>query len=195
MRRLLLFANIWHIETTTDFSRQVVGNFDVAGHGFYATVLRIGPKGMLTALALEDATELAQMSQQRRALHPTVTVDWMASAGAPRKPSSRRSSRMRAIASARLALDSSIVRPWPFAPGISRQYALNHSPSRSTTAVNSFFIREIPARSLYAGPELPVTRFRIAQQLAAARPGAQARGGWRCRGASGRCRGGRGERW
>ncbi len=42
------------------------------------------------------------------------------------------------MASARLWRAFSLVRPWPFAPGISGQYAMYYSPSRSKTAVNSF---------------------------------------------------------
>src|SRR3954452_14511404 len=47
---------------------------------------------------------------------------------------------MSAIASLRLLLASSRVRPWPFAPGISGQKATNQSPSCSMIAVNSLCI-------------------------------------------------------
>src|SRR5215210_2768798 len=57
--------------------------------------------------------------------------------GTPRKASSRRSSRMREIASFRLSRHSSRVRPCPLPPGISGQYEINHSPSLSIVAVNS----------------------------------------------------------
>ena len=57
----------------------------------------------------------------RAPLHPTTTVSRMASGGTPRKPSSRRSVRIRAIASTRLSRASAGVRPCPLAPGISRQ--------------------------------------------------------------------------
>src|SRR5262245_4230019 len=57
----------------------------------------------------------------RAPLHPTTTVSRMASGGTPRKPSSRRSMRIRAIASTRLSRASAGVRPCPLAQGISRQ--------------------------------------------------------------------------
>lgn len=60
-------------------------------------------------------------SQQSRSLHEIETVPVIASLGTPRRASWRRSSRIRAIASARLARHSSIVLPCPLAPGISGQ--------------------------------------------------------------------------
>jgi len=46
-------------------------------------------------------------------------------------------------ACAKLARASSLVRPYPFAPGISGQYAMTQSPSRSKTAVNSLRISDL----------------------------------------------------
>lgn len=52
-----------------------------------------------------------------------------------RRASSRRSSKIRSMAAARLARASRSVRPWPFAPGTSGHCAMYQSPSRSKIAV------------------------------------------------------------
>jgi len=99
----------------------------------------IAPERVGAAFAFEKAPVFAQMTKQRLALHCTVKVSWIASGGMPRRPSSRRSSRMSRIASPRLARHSSTVRPYVGARDF-RRPATNHSPSRSITAVNSFRI-------------------------------------------------------
>ncbi len=63
----------------------------------------------------------AEVLQQGTSLHITTTVLHSASGGAPRSPSSRRSYKINAMASARLWRISSFVFPSPFAPGISGQ--------------------------------------------------------------------------
>jgi hypothetical protein len=80
-----------------------------------------------------------QMPEQVSSFHSRATVSRIASAGTPRKPSSRRSCRIKAMASRRFCRHSSTVSPCPLAPGISGQYA-QYPPSdaRSITAVNSF---------------------------------------------------------
>ena len=83
------------------------------------------------------------MAKQGALFHPRVTVSRIASGGVPRRASSRRSCKMRAIASARLLLASSCVLPCPFATGISGQYAINHSSSCSMIAVNSLGIAHL----------------------------------------------------
>jgi hypothetical protein len=59
---------------------------------------------------------LPRMAEQITALHPTTTLSRLAFAGTPRRPSLRLSSRIRAIAPARLRSASALVLPWPFAP-------------------------------------------------------------------------------
>jgi hypothetical protein len=54
-------------------------------------------------------------------LHSTITTSRRASGGTPRSASARRSSRLSAIASTRLVRASSLVLPWPLAPGTSGQ--------------------------------------------------------------------------
>ena len=112
----------------------------MARYGFDHPCSWIRPKRMGCTFPLETTAMLAQVSQKTDALHGTTIVPRSASAGTPRRPSSRRSSRTNAIACARFSLASSFVRPWPLAPGISGQYAMNHSSSRSKIAVNSFCI-------------------------------------------------------
>src|ERR1041384_501866 len=80
------------------------------------------------------------MCQQRTAFHCTMTISRIASGGAARNASSRRSSRMSAMASIRFCRHSSMVCPCPFAPGTSGQVAMYQSPSCSINAVNSLCI-------------------------------------------------------
>src|SRR5438093_3975416 len=80
------------------------------------------------------------MLKQCAPLHLIVTFSRIAFGGIPRRPSSRLSSRISLIASARLSNASSLLLPWPLAPGISGLYAMNHGPSCSMIAVNSFAI-------------------------------------------------------
>ncbi len=82
---------------------------------------RVEPQGIGTALSLKTAAGLSQTLQEDSAFHSSVTVSHSASAGTPRSASSRRSSRISAIAPARLRRASSFVCPCPLAPGISGQ--------------------------------------------------------------------------
>jgi len=93
-------------------------------------------------LTLQETAVTAQVPKQLPLFHSTTTVSLIAESGTPRRASWRRSSRMSAMASARFARASSDVRPWPFAPGISGEYAMNHSSSRSMMAVNSLCMAE-----------------------------------------------------
>ena len=93
---------------------------------------------MRATLALQIAAVITQMPQEGTALHSTVTVSRVAPRGSPRNASVRRSCRIKAIAPARFFRAAALVRPCPFAPGTSGQYATNHLPSRSMIAVNSF---------------------------------------------------------
>ena len=105
---------------------------------FNVTGLGIALKRVRASLALQIAAVVAQMPQRRTAFHSTVTVSRVTPLGRPRSASARRSRRMRAIAAARLFRAAAFVRPSPFAPGTSGQYATNHLPSRSIISVNSF---------------------------------------------------------
>ena len=51
------------------------------------------------ALALQETAVLPQVAKEFLLFHETITVSWIASSGTPRRPSSRRSSRIKAIAS------------------------------------------------------------------------------------------------
>jgi len=115
------------------------------GNRFDMSRLGVGPEGMLCPLSFQVTSVSSQVSQQRAPLHcPTTTWCRTAPSGVPRKASCLRSSKMRAMDSDRLFRHSSSVLPWPFAPGISGQYAMNQSPSLSTIAVNSFLIEVFP---------------------------------------------------
>jgi hypothetical protein len=92
------------------------------------------------AFALEQASVLHQPPKQRASVHSTFTVSRIASGRTPRTLASRRSSNIRAMASARRARHASTVRPWPLAPGISGQEPMYQSPSRSLTALMSFLM-------------------------------------------------------
>ena len=149
---VLIRSRFGNPKIATDLVGKHVRDLCMARHGFYGAGRRIHPKGMRATLALEHASVLPQVAKQRAALHSTVTVSRSASGGRPRRPSSRRSSRISAIASAKLARASSFVRPWPFAPGISGQYAMTQSPSRSKTAVNSLRISDLVSTLPRQGP-------------------------------------------
>jgi hypothetical protein len=60
------------------------------------------PQGVRTAFAFENAAVRAKVLQQGAALHRTVTVSRSASGGTPRRPSSRRSFKINAMASDKL---------------------------------------------------------------------------------------------
>ena len=90
---------------------QEVGNLDVSGDCFGVTRLRIFPKGMLLAFPANDAPAAPEMPDQRFTFHPTTTSSCFASGGMERNDSSRRCSRIMAIASRRFARHSSRVAP------------------------------------------------------------------------------------
>ena len=105
------------------------------------------------------------MPQQFIPFHPTETISLVASSGMPRNASSLLSSRIKLIASDRFFRHSSFVLPCPFAPGISGQYAMNQSPSRSTIAVNSLCIVFTPMFLYYHRFLLPVKSPILANSL------------------------------
>jgi peptide/nickel transport system substrate-binding protein len=63
----------------------------------------------------------AHAAKQVAPSYPTTSFSRLAVAGMPRRTSLRLSSRISAIASARLFRAAAFVRPWSFAPGISGQ--------------------------------------------------------------------------
>lgn len=105
----------------TDPFGQQVRNLDMTRDRFRVTGLWILPERVLLAFAPNHATVSAKVAQQRITLHPTTTSSCFASGGRDRSDSSRRCSRMRAIACLRLSRHSSRVLPCPFAPGTSAQ--------------------------------------------------------------------------
>ena len=109
-------------------------------YGFDPACLDTRPKGMGATFALQVAPILTKVSQEFVPFHPTATNSRIAVVGKPRSASSRRSFKIKSMASDRLLRHSALVLPCPLAPGISGQYATNHFPSRSTTAVNSLCI-------------------------------------------------------
>jgi len=131
-------ANLRNRKSAADLRSQPIRNLGVPGNCFNVTGLGIAPKRVRAPLALQIAAVMTQMPQQRTAFHSTVTVSRVTPFGRPRSASARRSRRIRAIAAARLFRAAAFVRPCPFAPGTSAQYATNHLPSRSIIAVNSF---------------------------------------------------------
>ena len=101
----------------TDKPRQIFrastfGNLLVTRDGFRRSGRRVRPKRVAPALPLQVAPVAAKVLQERVQFHAaTSTVVRSASDGTPRKPSSRRSSRISAMASERLLSASSRVRP------------------------------------------------------------------------------------
>ena len=137
-RRQAAYASRPPPKSAADLRSQPIRNLGVPGNCFNVTGLGIAPKRVRAPLALQIAAVMTQMPQQRTAFHSTVTVSRVTPFGRPRSASARRSRRIRAIAAARLFRAAAFVRPCPFAPGTSAQYATNHLPSRSIIAVNSF---------------------------------------------------------
>ena len=105
-------------------SKELVAELGMARDGFHDAVLGIHPQRKRASLSLQPAAVSTQMFEKRSALHGTTRVSRWASGGTPRNASSRQSSRITAIASARFALHSSVVPPCPLAPGISGQYLM-----------------------------------------------------------------------
>ncbi len=130
-------ANLRNRKSAADLRSQPFRDLGGPGNCFNVTGLGIAPKRVRAPLALQIAAVIAQMPQQGTASHSTVTVSRVTPLGRPRSASARRSRRIRAIAAARLFRAAAFVRPCPFAPGTSGQYATNHLPSRSIIAVNS----------------------------------------------------------
>lgn len=129
-----------------NLNRKSITNLGVTRHRLHFTRLRIDPKRVRAAFTLQATTMAPQMAQESGPLHSTTTTSRSASAGTPRIPSSRRSSRISAIASRKLLIASCLVCPCPLAPGTSGQYAIYHVPSCSITAVNSFRIKYLASR-------------------------------------------------
>jgi hypothetical protein len=121
VRQELLLANFRYRKATTNFSGKAVGNFRVTRNCFDTAGAWVCPQRVRTSFALKVATVPPKMLEQRAPFHLTVTVSRIASGGTPRSASSRRSSRISSIASAKFSRASSLVRPCPFAPGISGQ--------------------------------------------------------------------------
>jgi hypothetical protein len=117
---------------------QRVCNFGVPGNGFHVTSLRILPQSVFFALAVQHTPLRRRCRRSPSRLIRQSRVSCLASGGRARRDSSRRCSKISAIASRKFAWHSACVFPCPFAPGTSAQYATNHGPSRSTSAVNSF---------------------------------------------------------
>ena len=82
------------------------------------------------SLSLEKTSCNPEATLQFPAFHPTRILPWMASSGRPRVISALRSSSNNWMASIRFCFVSSIVSPWPLAPGISGQIAQNRLWSR-----------------------------------------------------------------
>jgi len=107
----VVLADFGDREPATDLACQLVGDLRVSGHGFHFSRSGIRPKRVRPAFSLQYASVPAQVFQPGRPFHPSETTSLMASAGTPRKPTSSRSSRINSIASAKLYLASSLVRP------------------------------------------------------------------------------------
>ena len=133
---------------SADLPRQLIGDLGVSWYGFYDSGLWIEPQRVSPAFSFQRTPEPTKVFQYSVPLHPTEIASQRACLGTPRRASSRRSCKINSIESRRLSRHSGFVRPCPFAPGISAQKAINHSPSCSMTAVNSLVIRMLPPFSV-----------------------------------------------
>src|SRR5207253_3143199 len=89
-------------EPTADLTRKGIRYLVVARHSLDSTRRRIRPQRVRPALTLQVASMAAKVSEKITSLHPTTTFSRTASRGRARRPSRRRSSRIRAIAAAKL---------------------------------------------------------------------------------------------
>ena len=89
-------------QVTAYLSCKLIGNFSVSRHRFTMACSRVAPQGMLAALSFQIAPLFAKAPQESASFHWTITTSRIASRGIPRRASSRRSSRISDMASARL---------------------------------------------------------------------------------------------
>jgi len=89
-------------------------DFGVSWDRFDDARLRIDPNGMGASLAFQEAAGSPQTAFEFCSLHPTEMVSRTTPDARPRRPSSSRSSRIKATASRRLSFASSFVSPCPF---------------------------------------------------------------------------------
>jgi len=108
-------------QIATDRFRQEVGDLAVARKRFSMSGLRVLPHGVLFSLPSQHTAVPAKVAQQGLALHPTTTDSCSAPGGIERRESSRRCSRISAMASQRLSRQASRDLPWPLAPGALRR--------------------------------------------------------------------------
>src|SRR5204862_7395783 len=102
---------LWDGELATNLACEVIGNLLVSRNSLDVARERITPQFMFFTLTLQIAAVPPQMTEEFFLLHSTTTVSRVAPAGTPRRASSRRSSRISAMASPRFARASSRVRP------------------------------------------------------------------------------------
>ena len=114
-------TDLRHRESAADLPNQHVRDLRVPRHRFDGSRRGVGPKGVRPPLSLQVTAVLPEVTEQIATLHPTTTFSRLADAGTPRRPSLRLSSRISAIALDKLFRAAALVRPWPFAPGISGQ--------------------------------------------------------------------------
>ena len=127
-------------------------------YSLYGTCSWVPPQRVATALALEIATVPTKVAEQTTSLQVMTTVSWIASGGTPRKPSSRRSSRMNAMASLRLSRAFSLVLPCPFCAWDfrtvgdvplavplydGREFIMHYRPPQSSILVNSMAVAHL----------------------------------------------------
>jgi len=98
-------------ELTADLAREMIGDLLMSWNRLDVTGEGIAPELVFFTLALQKTAISAQMAEELFLFHSTTTVSRVAPAGTPRRASSRRSSRMSAIASPRFVRASSRVRP------------------------------------------------------------------------------------
>jgi hypothetical protein len=107
----LLPTNFKYRKASANLARQLVGNLSMARDRLDGTSVGVSPKGVGPTFPLKITTMLPEMQKQRASFHDSTTVSRSASTGTPRKESSRRSSRISAIDSAKLSRASCLVRP------------------------------------------------------------------------------------
>ena len=100
-----------HGKSSTDLPGECIRYLAVARDCLHGAARGVRPQRVRPTLALQVTTVPSQVAQEVASLHPTMTFSRTASRGSPRSPSRRLSSRISAIASAKLRRASALLKP------------------------------------------------------------------------------------
>lgn len=100
--RLGLSSDLGDAKAFAYLSDKPIGNLCMSGHRFHPSGQWIYPERVRTSLSFEVTAMMPEVPEEIVSFHPTATTSLVASDGRPRRASSRRSAKIKSIASARL---------------------------------------------------------------------------------------------